>query len=107
MPLETIMLPIYTNDLFGEKAYNKTIGIVISVNTAGYALGAPLASLCRDIMGDYNFSFWAGAGIMATIFILIQFAINSAQKERKLVLAMEEKEKLEIEKEVVEDEKSA
>lgn len=107
LPLETIMLPIYTNDLFGEKAYNRTIGIVISVNTAGYALGAPLASLCRDIMGNYNFSFWAGAGIMATIFILIQFAINSAQNERKLVLAMEEKEKLEIEKEVVVDEKSA
>ena len=91
LPLETIMLPIYANDLFGEKAYNKTLGLVVSVNTAGYALGAPLASLCRDISGSYNFSLWFGAGLMVVIIVLVQFVINASNKERKRVLEIENK----------------
>lgn len=96
LPLETIMLPIYANDLFGEKAYNKTLGLVVSVNTAGYALGAPLASLCRDISGSYNFSLWLGAGLMVSLLILIQFVINASNKERKAVLEKEEKENADL-----------
>ena len=81
------------NDLFGEKAYNKTLGLVVSVNTAGYALGAPLASLCRDIIGSYTFSLWLGAGLMFALIILIQFVINASNKERKAVYEREEKDK--------------
>jgi MFS family permease len=99
LPLETIMLPIYANDLFGEKAYNKTLGLVVSVNTAGYALGAPLASLCKDITGSYGFSLWLGAGIMVGLIVLVQFIINSSVKERKAVLEREEQERIALEKE--------
>lgn len=95
LPLETIMLPIYANDLFGEKAYNKTLGLIVSVNTAGYALGAPLASLCRDITGTYNFSLWLGAGLMVGIIVLVQFVINASNKERKKVLAKLKEQELE------------
>ena len=91
MPLETIMLPIFANDLFGEKAYNKTLGLVVSVNTAGYALGAPLASLCRDLTGSYAVSLWLCAGIMAALLVLIQFVINASNKEKKAVLERESK----------------
>ena len=97
LPLETIMLPIYANDLFGEKAYGKTLGLIVSVNTAGYALGAPLASLCKDITGSYEFSLWLGAGLMFLLIILIQFVINASNKERKAVYAREEAEMLAIE----------
>ncbi len=90
LPLETIMLPIYANDLFGEKAYNKTLGLIVSVNTAGYALGAPLASLCKDVTGSYNFSLWLGAGLMVAIIVLVQFVINAANKEKLAVAKLEE-----------------
>ncbi|MBO7344609.1 MAG: MFS transporter [Clostridia bacterium] len=93
LPLETIMLPIYANDLFGEKAYGKTLGLFVSVNTAGYALGAPLASLCKDLTGSYNFSLYLGAGIMIAIIIGVQFVINSSHKIRKQV-ELEEMKKL-------------
>jgi len=89
LPLETIMLPIYANDLFGEKAYNKMLGLVVSTNIAGYALGSPLASLSRDITGSYNFSFWLGVGIMFVLIILIQFVINASNKEKKALLGKE------------------
>ena len=92
LPLETIMLPIYANDLFGEKAYNKTLGLVVSVNTAGYALGAPLASLCRDIAGSYDFSLWLGAGLMLVIIVLVQFVINASEKEKRLLFEKEAQE---------------
>lgn len=91
LPLETIMLPIYANDLFGEKAYGKTLGLFVSFNTAGYALGAPLASLCRDITGSYTFSLYLGAGLMVAIIIGVQFVINSANKIKKQVQLEEEK----------------
>ena len=90
LPLETIMLPIYANDLFGEKAYNKTLGLIVSVNTAGYALGAPLASLSKDITGSYNFSLWFGAGLMVVILVLVQFVINDSNKVKKSVEQLEE-----------------
>ena len=90
LPLETIMLPIYANDLFGEKAYNKTLGLIVSVNTAGYALGAPLASLCKDVTGSYNFSLWLGAGLMVGLIVLVQFVINAANKEKLAVAKLEE-----------------
>ena len=95
LPLETIMLPIYANDLFGEKAYNKTLGLIVSVNTAGYALGAPLASLCRDITGSYNFSLYLGAGLMVAIIVLVQFVINASNKERKKLLEKLEAQEIE------------
>ena len=95
LPLETIMLPIYANDLFGEKAYNKTLGLIVSVNTAGYALGAPLASLCKDLTGSYNFSLWLGAGLMVGLIILVQFIINASNRERKKVLAKLKEQEIE------------
>lgn len=97
LPLETIMLPIYANDLFGEKAYGKTLGLFVSVNTAGYALGAPLASLCKDITGSYVFSFFLGAALMVVIVIVMQFVINASKRERKRVADLEETERLAIE----------
>ncbi|MBE5754461.1 MAG: MFS transporter [Clostridiales bacterium] len=99
LPLETIMLPIYANDLFGEKAYGKTLGLFVSVNTAGYALGAPLASLCKDISGSYVFSFFLGAALMTVIVIVMQFVINASKRERKRVVEKEEAERLAIEQE--------
>jgi len=48
LPLETIMLPIYASDFFGEKSYNKILGLFVSINTAGYALGTPIVNVCFD-----------------------------------------------------------
>ncbi|MBR3933799.1 MAG: MFS transporter, partial [Clostridia bacterium] len=51
LPLETIMLPIYAGDLFGQKSFNKILGIFVSVNTAGYAVGAPIINIIFDKVG--------------------------------------------------------
>lgn len=82
LPLETIMLPIYAGDLFGEKDYSKMLGIMVSVNTAGYALGSPIMGFVFDICGSYVPAFFVGAGLMAITLITMQFVISAANKEK-------------------------
>jgi len=90
MPLETIMLPIYANDLFGSISYSKILGIFVSVNTAGYAVGAPIFNLCYDILGNYVPALVIVSVIMTAVLVLIQFVITAAHRERERIEASEE-----------------
>ncbi len=83
LPLETIMLPIYAREIFGENAFNRILGIFVSVNTAGYAVGAPVANLCYDITGSYNISLYISCILLVLTGITMQLVINKAHKERK------------------------
>ena len=85
IPLETIMLPLYAADLFGEKSYANVLGIFVSVNTAGYAIGAPVMNICYDLTGSYTPALFAVGAVMAAIFILLQFVITAAHKERRRI----------------------
>jgi len=90
MPLETIMLPIYANDLFGNKSYSQVLGLFVSVNTAGYAVGAPIMNLCYDIFGSYAPSLFLVGGIMAVMLILSQFVITAAHRDKLKIEAKAE-----------------
>ena len=87
LPLETIMLPIYAADLFGQKAYNKMLGICVSVNVAGYACGSYLMNLCFDIFQSYTPALIAVGFIMVAVLITLQFVISAAHREQKRVEA--------------------
>ena len=87
LPLETIMLPIYASDLFGEKSYEKILGIFVSVNTAGYALGAPVVNLCYDSLGTYSPILVICSFIMLLITVVMQFVISKAHRVRREVEA--------------------
>lgn len=91
MPLETIMLPIYASDLFGQKSYAKILGLIVSANVAGYAVGSPVMNLCYDMFNSYVPALYLVGGIMVGVFILLQFVISSAHKERNKLLASIEK----------------
>jgi len=85
LPLETIMLPIYARELSGEKSYNKILGIFVSVNTAGYAVGAPVANLCYDIVGSYDILIYISCILIVFTAIIMQIAINKAHKDKKIL----------------------
>jgi len=89
LPLETIMLPIYASDLFGEKSFNKILGIFVSVNTAGYAVGTPLINWGFDISGSYRTMLIVFGSIMIVTVIALQFVITAADKQRKIILERE------------------
>ena len=90
LPLETIMLPLYAADLFGEKSYNKILGLFVSFNTAGYALGSPVINSFYDLFGSYRVIIFVMAGLMFAIMISLQFVITGAHKVRDEILAAQE-----------------
>jgi len=90
LPLETIMLPLYAADLFGEKSYNKILGLFVSFNTAGYAVGSPLINSFYDLTGSYKTIIFILAGIMAIVMLTLQFVITGAHKVRDEILEAEQ-----------------
>jgi predicted MFS family arabinose efflux permease len=85
LPLETIMLPIYARELFGEKRFNEALGIFASVNTAGYAVGAPLSNLCYDLFGNYDVCLYASIALMAMALVIVHIVITVSKKAQKQV----------------------
>ena len=83
MPLETIMLPLITSDLFGECSFEKLLGIMISVNTAGYALSTPLTNLCFDLLGTYVPALILLAVLMIFAAGLFLSALRSAERVKR------------------------
>lgn len=82
LPLETIMLPLITSELFGGKAYGQILGQVVAVNNLGYAVGSPLMNVCYDIFGTYTGVMAAMAGVMIVVAVMMQYAAIAAHKER-------------------------
>ena len=82
LPLETIMLPLIAMDLFGHHSYSKIMGIFVSVNTFGYATGAPIMNLMYDLTGTYRPTMLVMAGTLAVVGITMQFVITAARKVR-------------------------
>ena len=87
LPLETVMLPIFASDLFGQRSYNKMLGIIVSVNTAGYAAGSLFMNICFDLLGSYRSALFIVAAMMAGLVIGIQLVITAAYREKKRVLS--------------------
>jgi len=85
LPLETIMLPLFASELFGNKCFTKTVGIFSAASTAGFALGAPFANLCFDVFGDYNVAFAIFACLMLFVTVTMQFVVRSARQYRKMI----------------------
>ena len=78
------MLPLITMDLFGERSYEKMLGIMVSVNTAGYALSTPLTNLCYDLLGTYIPALIALVFLMAAVIVLLLLAMKDAERIRQV-----------------------
>ena len=85
LPLETIMLPIYASDLFGEKSYEKILGLFVSFTSAGYACGIPVLNFCYDKLGTYRPMLMVCALSMLAVTVVLQFVISVCHKIRQEV----------------------
>ncbi|MBE6961709.1 MAG: MFS transporter [Ruminococcaceae bacterium] len=94
IPLETLVIPLIVNELFGTASYNKILGIFAAMNYAGYSLGTPLVNLSYDIFGTYSPIFLVLGLLMLPTCAVFQLIITAAQKERgKAMLAAAPTEK--------------
>ncbi len=89
LPLETIMLPIYAADLFGEASYEKILGLFVSVNVLGYAFGVPIVNLCYDLIGTYKPILIVTSVIMLIVTAVMQYVVTVANRERVKIIAEE------------------
>jgi len=87
MPLETLVIPLITNDLFGNANYDKILGFLIAANYSGYAVGAPIVNLCFDIFGTYKPVLIVLAAVMLCSFVIFQFVITTSNKEKAKIIA--------------------
>ena len=89
LPLETLVIPLIVNDLFGNKSFDKTLGVMIAMNYAGYALGGPIVNLCYDKFQTYAPALYILAGITVVLLFAFQLVINTAYKKKNQIIAQE------------------
>lgn len=83
LPLETVMLPLFAMELFGNKEYEKFVGIFASASTAGFAIGSPFGNVCYDLMGNYNLAFYVFGAMLIFVTVAMQFVLRAANRDRK------------------------
>ena len=89
LPLETLVIPLIINDLFGNASFDKIMGIFIAMNYTGYALGAPIINLCFDKLGSYKPAFIIYSALMLITCIGFRFVINSAHRDKEKIIAQQ------------------
>lgn len=88
LPLETLVVPLIVNDLFGSVSYEKMLGIFSAINYTGYAIGSPAINLTYDVFGSYNYALIVCAGVMLCGCVIFRFVLKEATLLRQQ--AMEE-----------------
>lgn len=87
LPLETVVIPLLTGDMFGSASYEKILGIFMAMNYTGYAMGSPIVNLIYDKVGSYIPAMIVMACMMTVILIVFQFNITAAHKDKEKILA--------------------
>ena len=82
--LETVMLPLIAATLFGDKDFVKILGVLVSANSAGYALSAPLCNLVFDITGSYHFCFYIMGALIIFVTVLFQLGLRAAKRRQSM-----------------------
>lgn len=83
LPLETLVIPLIVNDLFGAVSYDKMLGIFAAINYVGYAIGAPLVNLSSDVFGTYSYVLLFCGALMVSVCVGFRFVMKSVEKTKK------------------------
>lgn len=88
LPMETIGVTLVTSDLFGNRAFDQMLGIMLALNHLGYAVGSIVVNSFFDLCGGtYFYAVLVFAGILLAVTVMYQFIITAAHKERKRIEA--------------------
>ncbi len=85
LPLETVMLPLFAMELFGNREYEKFVGIFASASTAGFAVGSPFGNVCYDLFGNYTLAFYVFGGMLIFVTVVMQYVLSAAGRDRKII----------------------
>ena len=94
LPLETVMISLFANELFGNKSFNKVVGMFAASTTAGFALASPFSQLWKSVFGNYTVSMIAFAILMIFVTVTMQFVLKCANRDKKTILEALEREEV-------------
>ncbi len=87
LPLETVMLPLFASELFGNKSFEKSVGFFVAANYAGCAVGSPFANYCFDKFQNYNVAIFIFLSAIAIVFVAMNFVVHKSHRDRRAILA--------------------
>ncbi len=87
LPLETVMLPLFAMEFFGNMEFEKFVGLFAAASTAGFAVGSPLGNLLYDLLGSYNLAFYIFGALMIFVTITMQYVLWASRRDRKIIEA--------------------
>ena len=82
---------IVSCDLYGNKDFDKILGIMLALNHLGYAAGSIVMNTFFDMHGTYFYVMLGMGVLLLGVVIMYQFIITAAHKVRKEVEAQAEK----------------
>ena len=83
MPVETIIIPLLVMNLFGQKAYNSVVGVLIALMSGGIAFGNPLVNFLYGRLGSYTpalVSYTALFALCALLYLWCDAQASSLKK---------------------------
>lgn len=76
----SVMTPLLTGKIFGQKDFASIWGIVSIAGTLGTAIGTPVWGMVYDMTGSYNFGLFASPVVIIITFLLMVFCVKSGEK---------------------------
>jgi len=85
MPMETVLMPLLAAEMFGKKAYVKTMGIMVGTMQLGACAGSIIPNLYFDSHGTYRPVYIICLIIFVLTMAVLNLMITKAQKERAAI----------------------
>ena len=85
IPLTTMLFPLLSVDLFGDRAQGIYVGTVVAMATAGNIISGPLANFVYDHVGSYRPVFWSSA-VMSLAMLPVYAVLFAITKRAALKL---------------------
>lgn len=73
LPLETLIMPFFVSEFFGEKEFPTFLGIALALNSLGLGIGNPVMSGFFDHYGSYREGLMLFLVVSIAVFCLLLF----------------------------------
>lgn len=93
LPLTTITVPLLTTELFGYRAHDTAVGLLLSMVSVGGMIASPVINLMYDAMGSYQPGLKVAAVLGVVILALYEVLYFLAKRDKRVTQAEREAEK--------------
>ena len=93
LPLTTITVPLLTTELFGYRAHDTAVGLLLSMVSVGGMIASPVINLMYDAMGSYRPGLKVAAILGVVVLVLYEVLYFLAKRDKRVTQAEREAEK--------------